>query len=328
MRIYIFVFSLFMTGSVWALEPVRLLNASYDPTREFYADYNKSFAAKHKEQTGEEVVIRQSHGGSGKQARTVMAGLKADVVTLALGYDIDAIASKSGLIAKEWRTRLPNGGVPFYSTVIFLVRKGNPKQIHDWDDLIKEGVRVVTPNPKTSGGARWNYLAAWAYALKAHGGNEAKAVDYLRTLFAHVPVLDAGARGATTTFVQRGMGDVLLTWEAEAHLARAQFGEKAFDIIYPSLSIRADTPVAWVDAVVEKRGTQKIAEAYLKGLYEKEAQALATHHFFRPLHPQEQSAPFPAMPMISIESLGGWHAVHAKHFAEGGVFDQFYGERK
>ena len=305
-----------------------LLNVSYDPTREFYKAINEAFAAKWLAETGEEVTIDQSHGGSGKQARAVIDGLEADVVTLALAYDIDAIAQNSDLLAKDWQARLPNSSSPYTSTIVFLVRKGNPKNIKDWPDLIKEDVQVITPNPKTSGGARWNYLAAWAYALKANGGDEAKAQQFVANLYSRVPVLDTGARGSTTTFVQRGIGDVLLAWENEAFLAINELGPDQVEIVVPSSSILAQPPVAVVDKNVDDHGTRKVAEAYLQFLYSPEAQEIAAKNFYRPTDQAvvaKYKSQFPEIPLVTIDdTFGGWQAAQKKHFADGGVFDQIY----
>jgi sulfate/thiosulfate transport system substrate-binding protein len=305
-----------------------LLNVSYDPTREFYKAINNAFAAKWKAETGEDVTIEQSHGGSGKQARAVIDGLEADVVTLALAYDIDAIAQHSDLLGKDWQKRLPNNSSPYTSTIVFLVRKGNPKNIKDWPDLIKEDVQVITPNPKTSGGARWNYLAAWAYALKASGGDEAKAQQFVATLYNHVPVLDTGARGSTTTFVQRGIGDVLLAWENEAFLAINELGADQVEIVVPSVSILAQPPVAVVDKNVDDHGTRKVAEAYLQFLYSPEAQEIAAKNFYRPTDQAvaaKYKKQFPEIPLVTIDdTFGGWQKAQEKHFADGGIFDQIY----
>lgn len=301
-----------------------LLNVSYDPTRELYEDYNKLFAAHWKEKTGEEIAIKQSHGGSGKQARAVIDGLQADVVTLALAYDIDAIADRAKLIPTDWQGKFANNSAPYTSTIVFLVRKGNPKHIKDWNDLVGDGVQVITPNPKTSGGARWNYLAVWGYALKANGGDEAKAQDFVKKLFANVPVLDTGARGATTTFVQRGIGDVLLAWENEAFLAKQELGKDKFEIVVPSLSILAEPPVAVVEKVAEKKGTLNAAREYLGYLYSKEAQQLAVKHYYRPSDPEvaaKAAATFPKLQLLTIQDFGGWPQVQKKHFDDGGVFD-------
>ena len=305
---------------------ITLLNVSYDPTRELYTEFNAAFAKHWKEKTGDTLTIKQSHGGSGKQARSVMDGLDADVVTLALGYDIDALADKVRAVPKDWQKRLPNNSSPYTSTVVFLVRKGNPKGIKDWGDLIKPGVSVVTPNPKTSGGARWNYLAAWAWAAKSNGGDQAKAVEYLRKLFKNVPVLDTGARGATTTFVQRGIGDVFISWENEAFLAVKENGADKFEIINPSLSILAEPPVTWVDRVVKKRGTEAVAKAYLEFLYTPEGQTIAAKNYYRPQLPEvaeKFKSRFPQLQLVTIdEAFGGWTKAQATHFAEGGIFDQ------
>jgi sulfate transport system substrate-binding protein len=304
---------------------VSLLNVSYDPTREFYQAYDAAFARHWKERTGETVKVRQSHGGSGKQALAVIHGLEADVVTLALGYDIDAIAQE-GKLAPDWQQRLPQRSAPYTSTIVFLVRKGNPKAIRDWDDLVKGDVSIITPNPKTSGGARWNYLAALAWAHKRWPGDEAKATDYLRELYRRVAVLDAGARGATNTFVQRGLGDVLLAWENEAFLALQESGPDAFEIVVPSVSVLAEPPVAVVDSVVARRGTAEIARAYLEYLYSPEGQRLAAKHYYRPVHPQYAApadlARFPKLELLTIEDFGGWQKVQQEHFADGGVFDR------
>ncbi len=323
------VFSAALSGLAPAAEAdVTLLNVSYDPTRELYADYNQAFA-KHWEAThGEKVTIHQSHGGSGKQARAVIDGLEADVVTLALAGDIDAIYQRAQLIPKAWQKRLPNNSCPYTSTIVFLVKKGNPKQIHDWDDVVKPGVVVITPNPKTSGGARWNYLAAWAYALKKNGGDEAAAKAFVEKLYKNAPILDTGARGSTTTFVERGIGDVLLAWENEAFLAVEQLGQGKFEIVVPSLSILAEPPVAVVDVVARRNGTQKVAEAYLEYLYTPEAQEIIAKHHYRPSLEAVQAkyaSKFPALELVTIENaFGGWKQAQAKHFAEGGIFDQIY----
>ena len=304
-----------------------LLNVSYDPTRELYQDINKNFAAQWKAQAGSELKIKQSHGGSGKQARAVIDGLAADVVTLALAYDIDEIAQR-GLIAKDWQKRLPNNSAPYTSTIVFLVRKGNPKGIKDWGDLTKPGVSVVTPNPKTSGGARWNHLAAWGYALKQPGGNEKTAQEFLGKLYKNVPVLDSGARGATTTFVERGIGDVLLAWENEALLAIKELGPDKVEIVVPSISILAEPPVAVVDKVVDRRGTRKAAEAYLNYLYTDEGQELAAKHYYRPTADKiarKYASQFPKVKLLTVDEVaGGWTKAQKAHFADGGVFDQIY----
>jgi sulfate/thiosulfate transport system substrate-binding protein len=304
-----------------------LLNVSYDPTRELYQGYNPLFAKYWESKTGNPVAIKQSHGGSGKQARAVIDGLEADVVTLALAYDIDAIA-EHGLLDKDWQGRLPHNSAPYTSTVVFLVRKGNPKGIHDWGDLTKEGVSVITPNPKTSGGARWNYLAAWAWALKHYGGDESKVEDYISRLYKNVAVLDSGARGSTTTFVQRELGDVLLSWENEAYLSLKEFGSDKFEIVTPSLSILAEPPVAVVDRTVNKKGTRAVATAYLEHLYSPEAQELIARNFYRPTDPKvaaKYQGKFAQVDLVTIADLGGWQAAQKKHFADGGVFDRIYG---
>lgn len=307
-----------------------LLNVSYDPTREFYEEYNKLFAQHWKATTGEDVVINQSHGGSGKQARAVIDGLEADVVTLALAYDIDAIAQNGGLLDKDWQTKLPYNSTPYTSTIVLLVRKGNPQHIRDWDDLIRPGVKVITPNPKTSGGARWNYLAAWGYALRKSGNNEQGARDYMKKLFANVPVLDSGARGSTTTFVQRGVGDVLIAWENEALLALKEFGPDKFEIVVPSATILAEPPVAVVEKVAERHGTLKVAHAYLEYLYSPEAQDLAARYYYRPRLKQvadKYASVFPKVNTFTVvEGCGGWQNAQAKHFSDGGTFDQIYGK--
>jgi sulfate/thiosulfate-binding protein len=305
---------------------VKLLNASYDPTRELYQDLNTSFAKYWQAKTGDTVTIQQSHGGSGKQARAVIDGLDADVVTLALAYDIDMIAEKGHLLPLDWQKRLPNNSAPYTSTILFLVRKGNPKGIKDWDDLVKPGVSVITPNPKTSGGARWNYLAAWGYALKKLGNDEAKAKDFVTRLFKNVPVLDTGARGATTTFVQRGLGDVLVTWENEAMLSMQESGKGEFEIVAPALSILAEPPVAVVDKVTKRHRTEAAAKAYLEYLYTAEGQEIGARHHYRPRLEEvakKYAAAFPKLELFTIdEVIGGWKKAQSTHFAEGGVFDQ------
>jgi len=304
------------------------LNVSYDPTRELYQDFNKAFAAKWKKQGGQEVVFKQSHGGSGKQARGVIDGLEADVGTLALAYDIDELHDQGKLVPENWQKRLPYNSSPYTSTIVFLVRKGNPKRIKDWNDLVKPGVAVITPNPKTSGGARWNYLAAWAYALKQKGGNEAKAKSFVKELFRHVPVLDSGARGATTTFVQRGQGDVLLAWENEAFLAVNELGKDKFEIVVPSISILAEPPVSVVDKVVDRKGTRKLAEQYLQYLYSAEGQEIAARNYYRPRDKKvaaKYAKVFPKVRLVTIDdTFGGWRKAQKAHFADGGVFDQIY----
>jgi sulfate/thiosulfate transport system substrate-binding protein len=310
---------------------VKLLNVSYDPTRELYEDYNRAFAAYWKAKTGDTVIVNQSHGGSGKQARSVIEGLEADVVTLALAYDIDALAAQGGLIPANWQGRLPNDSTPYTSTIVFLVRKDNPKKIHDWSDLIRPDVSVITPSPKTSGGARWNYLAAWAWALKQPGGSDATAEAFLKKLYHNVPVLDSGARGSTVTFVERGIGDVLLAWENEAFLAVKESGSANFDIVAPSLSIVAEPPVSVVDLNIDQHGTRKVAEEYLKYLYSKEGQEIAAKHFYRPRDPDvaaRYAKQFPVIPqLVTIDAVfGGWSRAQATHFADHGTFDRIYGQ--
>ncbi len=310
---------------------VSLLNVSYDPTRELYQDFNASFAKQYKEKTGADLTIRQSHGGSGKQARSVIAGLEADVVTLALAYDIDAIAER-GLIAPDWQKRLPHNASPYTSTIVFLVRKGNPKEIKDWPDLVRPGIGIITPNPKTSGAARWSHLAAWGYVLKQPGGDETKAKEFVAKLYKNVLVMDSGARGSTTTFVERGVGDVLLAWENEAHLAVRELGPDKFEIVTPSWSILAEPPVAVVDKVVDKRGTRKVAQAYLEYLYSPEGQEIAAKHYYRPIRAESDaklkakiSGRFGEVRLFTVDSLfGGWQKAQREHFADGGVFDQIY----
>ncbi|WP_035821530.1 MULTISPECIES: sulfate ABC transporter substrate-binding protein [unclassified Janthinobacterium] len=306
---------------------ITLLNVSYDPTRELYQDVNTAFAKEWKGKTGDNVKIKQSHGGSGKQARAVIDGLEADVVTLALAYDIDALAEHK-LLAADWQKRLVHNSSPYTSTIVFLVRKGNPKGIKDWNDLIKPGVSVITPNPKTSGGARWNHLAAWGYALRQPGGNEAKAKDFLGKLYKNVPVLDSGARGATTTFVERGIGDVLIAWENEAYLAVKELGPTKFDIITPSVSILAEPPVAVVDKFADKHGTRKVAEAYLNYLYTDEAQDIIAKNYYRPATDKaakKYASQFAKVNLFTIEQVaGGWTTAQKAHFADGGIFDQIY----
>jgi len=307
---------------------VALLNVSYDPTRELYADFNKAFAAQWKAKTGDTVIVKQSHGGSGKQARSVIDGLEADVVTLALAYDIDEIGERAKLIAPGWQKRLPHNSAPYTSTYVFLVRKGNPKAIKDWGDLVKPGVSVITANPKTSGGARWGYLAAYGWALRQPGGNDAIARDYIARLFANVPVLDSGARGSTVTFAERGVGDVLMAWENEAHLSLKEFGADKLEIIYPSSSILAEPPVAVVDKVVDKRGTRAVAQAYLDYLYSPDGQEIAARNFYRPIDDKVAARYAKAFPKITLftidEVFGGWTQAQRTHFADGGVFDQIY----
>lgn len=310
-----------------AAAEIQLLNVSYDPTRELYKEVNAAFAAEWKTKTGDTVSIRQSHGGSGKQARSVIDGLGADVVTLALAADIDAIADKTQRLPKDWQKRLPHNASPFTSTIVFLVRQGNPKKIKDWDDLVKPGISVITPNPKTSGGARWNYLAAYAYALKSNGNNDARSRQFVRALLRNAPVLDTGARGATTTFVQRGIGDVLLTWENEAFLSLEEFGRGKFEIVTPSLSILAEPPVSVVDQNVDKKGTRKVAEAYLQFLYSDAGQRLAGAHHYRPSNPAiaaKFASKFPPIKQVTINDFGGWSKAQKEHFGDGGIFDQIF----
>lgn len=306
---------------------ITLLNVSYDPTREFYQEYNKLFSEHWKKIQGEDVSIKASHGGSGKQARAVIDGLEADVVTLALAYDIDQIA-KAGLIREDWQNAFPGQSSPYTSTIVFLVRKGNPKNIKDWGDLIKEGVEVITPNPKTSGGARWNYLAAWGWALKQNNNDPIKAKEFVAALYKHVPVLDTGARGSTTTFLKNGIGDVLISWENEALLSIKELGPDEAEIVIPSLSILAEPPVAIIDKVVNKKGTRKEAEAYLNYLYSSEGQELAAKHYFRPTNPEilkKHENEFPQIPLFKIgDVFGGWGKAQSEHFADGGTFDQIY----
>ncbi len=312
--------------SLAAAKEVTLLNVSYDPTRELYQDFNTAFAKYWQAKSGDKVTINQSHGGSGRQARSVIDGQQADVVTLALAYDIDAIAEKGKLLPADWQKRLPNNSCPYTSAIVLLVRKGNPKGIRDWDDLVKPGVSVITPNPKTSGGARWNYLAAWGYALKKSGNDATQAREFVSRLFKNVPILDSGARAATTTFVQRGIGDVLIAWENEALLSLQESGKGEFQIIVPSLSILAEPPVAWVDKVIDKRGTREVARAYLEYLYTPEGQEIAARHYYRPrleAVAKKHAGTFPQVNLFTIDEVfGGWQKAQKTHFAEGGVFDQ------
>jgi sulfate transport system substrate-binding protein len=311
----------------WAAgKEITLLNVSYDPTRELYQDYNSAFARHWQEKTGDKVTIRQSHAGSGKQARSVIDGLDADVVTLALAYDVDMLWERGKLIPQDWQKRLPNNSAPYTSTILLIVRKGNPKQIKDWDDLTRPGVSVITPNPKTSGGARWNYLAAWGYALKKFGGDEGKARDFVARIFKNVPILDTGARGATTTFVQRGIGDVLIAWENEALLTLKESGPGEFELVAPSLSILTEPPVTWVDKVVNRHGTRAVAQAYLEYLYSPEGQEIGAKHYYRPRLEaigKKYAATFPTVALFTIDEVfGGWQTAQKTHFNEGGVFDQ------
>jgi sulfate/thiosulfate-binding protein len=310
--------------------PVTLLNVSYDPTRELYVELNQAFAKYWRGKTGQEMVVRQSHGGSGKQARSVIDGLEADVVTLGLAGDIDALANNGGWVARDWQKRLPHNSAPYTSTIVLVVRQGNPKGIKDWDDLVKPGVSVITPNPKTSGGARWNYLAAWEFAKRKYGG-DAKAKDFVAKLYSNVPVLDTGARGASITFAQRGQGDVFISWENEAYLLEKEFGSKV-DVVYPSLSILAEPPVAVVDKVVDRKGTRAVAEEYLKYLYTEEGQEIAAKNFYRPAVSRKAQAKyaqqFPKLNLFTIEqAFGGWSRADKEHFADGGSFDQIYSRK-
>ena len=319
-----------LVPAVAQAKDVTLLNVSYDPTRELYQQYNAAFAKYWKAKTGDDVTVKASHGGSGKQARSVIDGLEADVVTLALAYDVDAIAER-GLLSPDWQKQFKNNSTPYSSTIIFLVRKGNPKGIKNWNDLVKPGVGVITANPKTSGGARWAYLAAYGYALKQPGGNDAKAREYIKQLFENVPVLDSGARGSTVTFAERGQGDVLLSWENEAGLVLKEFGADKFDVVYPAISIKAEPPVAVVDKVVDKRGTREVAKAYLDYLYSAEGQDLAGKNFYRPLDKaaaDRYAKQFPKLNLFSVDdTFGGWTKAQKTHFADGGVFDQIYAKK-
>ena len=314
-------------GRARAANPQTILNVSYDPTRELYEDYDAAFAKYWKRKTGNDLTINLSNGGSGKQARAVIDGLEADVVTLGLAYDIDAISEKAGLLPANWQSRLPDNSTPYTSTIVFLVRKGNLKAIKDWSDVVKSGISVITPNPKTSGGARWAYLAAWGYALQAPGGDEAKAKDFVTRLYRNVPVLDSGARGSTSTFVERGLGDVLLAWENEAYLAINKFGKDRFEIVYPSISILAEPPVALVDKVVDWHGTRAVAEAYLEYLYSEQGQEIVARHYFRPrLTSAANNGPdFPQIKLFTVDAVfGGWQKAQKTHFDDGGTFDQIY----
>ena len=326
--VLLIVFAMILGVPAHAQNQVTLLNVSYDPTRELYEDYNKAFAKYWKGKTGQSVVIQQSHGGSGAQSRAVIDGLQADVVTLALAYDIDAIAEKAKLLPADWQARLPNNSTPYTSTIVFLVRKGNPKNIKDWDDVAKPGVQVIVPNPKTSGGARWAYLSAWGYAYLKSGKNDSAAKDFITKLYKNVPVLDSGARGSTTTFVERGIGDVLLAWESEALLSVKELGTDKFQIVVPSQSILAEPPVSLVDKVVDKKGTRAVAEAYLQYLYSPEGQDIAARNFYRPRLEsvaKKYASTFPKVKLFTLaEVAGDWHKAQATHFADGGVFDQIY----
>ena len=330
MAYFIAGLSLFMAAVTNSpAKDITLLNVSYDPTRELYEAYNAAFAKYWKSKTGDTLTVKQSHGGSGKQTRAVIDGLEADVVTLALAYDIDAIAEKTDKIPTDWQKRLPDNSSPYTSTIVFLVRKGNPKGIKDWNDLVKPGLSVITPNPKTSGGARWAYLAAWGYALKKSGGDQAKARAFVTELYKHVPVLDSGARGATTTFVERGIGDVLLSWENEAFLAVNELGPNKLDIVVPSISILAEPPVTLVDGNAKKHGTLEVADAYLQYLYSPTGQRIIARNYYRPVKPQladaKDLARFPKLKLFTVDGLfGGWQKAQKTHFADGGVFDQIY----
>jgi len=307
---------------------ITILNVSYDPTRELYQEYNEAFVRYWKEKTGQDIIVQQSHGGSGSQARTVIDGNEADVVTLALAYDIDSINKNQQLIDKDWQKRLPHNSTPYTSTIVFLVRKGNPKNIKDWDDLIRSDVSVITPNPKTSGGARWNYLAAWGYALKKYGNDAEKAREFVKAIYKNVPVLDSGARGSTTTFVERGIGDVFISWENEALLAVKELGKDKFEIVFPSISILAEPPVSVVDAVVDKKGTREVAEEYLKYLYSDEGQEIAAKNYYRPRNEEiakKYASQFPEISLFTIDEVfGGWDKAQKEHFEDGGVFDQIF----
>jgi sulfate/thiosulfate transport system substrate-binding protein len=327
-RFYFLLLAFLLLISSGLAESLELLNVSYDPTRELYQDFNQAFAKAYRAKTGKTVTIQQSHGGSGKQARSVIDGLAADVVTLGLAADIDALHDNGDLVPADWQKRFPNNSSPYTSTINFLVRKGNPKGIKDWDDLIKPGIAVITPNPKTSGGARWNFLAAWGYALKRFGGEESKAKEFVTKLYKNVPVLDSGARGATTTFVQRGLGDVLIAWENEAYLSLKEFGPAKVEIVYPTTSILAEPPVAVVDRVVDKKGTREAATAYLEYLYSPEGQEIAARNFYRPRSTallQRYASQFSTFQLFTIDEVfGGWSKAQPKFFGDGGVFDEIY----
>ena len=323
----ILVTALFAATTFAQAAEINLLNVSYDPTREFYKEYNELFGKYWKEKTGDTVNVKQSHGGGGKQARAVLDGLEADVVTLAISYDIHQLYTRRKLIPENWQSLLPNNSSPYTSTMVYVVRKGNPKAIKDWSDLVKSGVSIVTPNPKTSGGARWNYVAAWAYALKHNGNNEDAAKEFLKRLFKNAPVLDTGARGATTTFVEREIGDVLITWENEAHLILKEFGADKFEVIVPPFSVLAEPPLTVVEDVARKHGTEEVASAYLKYLYSKEGQELIAKHYYRPSDKEiatKYAKQFPALELVNIQQFGGWDEFQNKHFADGGVFDKIY----
>ncbi|PYV59774.1 MAG: hypothetical protein DMG91_00255 [Acidobacteria bacterium] len=327
-RVSLMLALLFALSLSSAAQNVTLLNVSYDPTRELYQDYNAAFARYWKAKSGQTVNIQQSHGGSSKQARAVIDGLEADVVTLALAYDIDAISERAHLLPANWQSRLPNNSSPYTSTIIFLVRKGNPKQIKDWDDLVRPGIAIITPNPKTSGGARWNYLGAWGYAFKKNGGDENKAKEFMSKLYKNVPVLDSGARGATTTFVERGMGDVLIAWENEVLLGAKDLGQDKFDIVVPSISILCEPTVSLVDKVADKKGTRAVAQAYLEYLYSPEGQEIAAKRYYRPRSEavaRKYGNQFPKVKLFTLaEIIGDWQKTNKIHFADGGLFDQIY----
>lgn len=332
-RIHVFltaILALALTTTLFSAD-FTILNVSYDPTRELYRDFNESFSRYYRQRTGNNVTIRQSHAGSGGQARAVIEGLEADVVTLALAYDIDEIVNKAHTIAPDWQSRLPDNSAPYTSTIVFLVRAGNPKKIKDWNDLVRSDVKIITPDPKTSGGARWNYLAAWAYGLEQYK-SEAAARDFVKKIFANVPVLDSGARGSTNTFVQRGLGDVLLAWENEAFLSINELGKNKFEIVVPSLSILAEPTVAWVDTVVKRRGTETVAKDYLNHLYSKEGQRIAAKHYYRPRDAEvarEYAGQFPTLKLVTIDGLfGGWKKAQPLHFGDGGEFDKIMNELK
>jgi sulfate/thiosulfate-binding protein len=327
-RIFVIIPAFLVGFALFAAGPVKLLNVSYDPTRELYENINTAFAKQWKAKTGQDVQISQSHGGSGKQARSVIDGLQADIVTLALSYDIDSISERAHLLPANWQTRLPNNSTPYTSTIVFLVRKGNPKHIKDWDDLVKQGVSVITPNPKSSGGARWSYLAAWGYALKKNNNDDKKAQEFVTKLYKNVPVLDSGARGSTTTFVQRGIGDVLLSWENEAFLAQNELGKDKFEVVTPTISILAEPPVSVVDKVAAKHGTSEAAKAYLEFLYTEEGQEIGAKNYYRPRLEKiaaKYADRFPKLQLFTVDELfGGWQKAQKRHFDDGGVFDKIY----
>jgi sulfate/thiosulfate-binding protein len=327
-RIFLIIPAFLVGFALFAAGPVKLLNVSYDPTRELYENINAAFAKQWKAKTGQDVQISQSHGGSGKQARSVIDGLQADIVTLALSYDIDSISERAHLLPANWQTRLPNNSTPYTSTIVFLVRKGNPKHIKDWDDLVKQGISVITPNPKSSGGARWSYLAAWGYALKKNNNDDRKAQEFVTKLYKNVPVLDSGARGSTTTFVQRGIGDVLLSWENEAFLAQNELGKDKFEVVTPTISILAEPPVSVVDKVAAKHGTSEVAKAYLEFLYTEEGQEIGAKNYYRPRLDKvaaKYADHFPKLQLFTVDELfGGWQKAQKRHFDDGGVFDKIY----